>query len=354
MKKIVALLMICVFLTAFTGCWGKGTPTPSSSSSLPESSPGAEGSATVGDYFPIEEDVGYTYQGAGNEYASYRAYNDYTSETRLQQRVDNGGTVVAKVFSVSDGKLLQTFSRGETYYRQNYLSKADEAEVLLMEPIAVGTTWTLEDGSTRTITSVSAQISTPSGDYTAVEVTTEGTDNASRQYYAKGVGLVKVVYPMGDTEISSTLSAVEKNVPLKQTVRFFYPDAEGSGIVYEEREVEFRTNDDTGKVLAAAYKEAPAGTSAVLLGSTEVNSLMLGDDGKVVVDLNAAFLTEIKTVPESEEMILRSIANTFGYYFGTDQVILTVEGKPYDSGTTALAEGEALETDFSNAAPVAS
>jgi hypothetical protein len=92
------------------------------------------------------------------------------------------------------------------------------------------------------------------------------------------------------------------------------------------------------------------------LGNILVNRrcMALGDDGKAVVDLNAAFLTEIKTVPDSEEMILRSLANTFGYYFGTDQVILTVEGKPYDSGTTALGEGKALETDFSNAAPVAS
>ncbi|HPR40419.1 MAG TPA: GerMN domain-containing protein [Oscillospiraceae bacterium] len=353
MKKLSAFLMICLFLTVFTGCWGKGDTTPDTSSSLPESSSEAESGETVGDYFPIENDTRYTYQGAGNEYATYTVYNDYISETQVQQRIDNGGTVVAKVISISDGKLVQTFSRGETYHRQNYLNEAAEEEILLTEPIVVGTSWTLEDGSTRSITSVSAAVSTPSGDYEAVvEVTTEGTNNASRQYYAKGAGLVKVVYPLGDTEVSSTLSAVEKNVPLKQTVRFFYPDAEEQTIVYEDREVEFHTNDETGIVLAAAYKDAPAGTSAVLLGNTMINSLSLGDDGRASVDLSQAFLTEIGAVPENEEIILQSIVNTFGYYFGTDQVILTVERQPYDSGTTALDEDEALKTNFSNAASV--
>jgi len=353
MKKLSALLVICVFLTAFTGCWGKGNPTPDTSSSLPESSSGTEGSATVGNYFPIENDTRYTYQGAGNEYASYTVYNDYTSATQVQQRIDNGGTVVAKVLSVSGGKLLQTFSRGETYHRQNYLNQTEEGEILLMEPIVVGTSWTLEDGSTRSITSVSAAVSTPSGDYEAVvEVTTEGTNNASRQYYAKGMGLVKVVYPLGDTEVSSTLSAVDKNVPLMQTVRLFYPDADGQKIVYEDREVEFHTNDETGIVLAAAYKEAPAGTTAVLLGNTIINSVSLGDDGKATVDLSQAFLTEIEAAPGNEEIILQSIADTFGYYFGTDQVILTVERQPYDSGTTTLDEGETLKTDFENAVSI--
>ncbi|HQQ90004.1 MAG TPA: GerMN domain-containing protein, partial [Oscillospiraceae bacterium] len=122
--------------------------------------------------------------------------------------------------------------------------------------------------------------------------------------------------------------------------------------VYEDREVEFHTNDETGIVLAAAYKEAPAGTTAVLLGNTIINSVSLGDDGKATVDLSQAFLTEIEAAPGNEEIILQSIADTFGYYFGTDQVILTVERQPYDSGTTTLDEGETLKTDFENAVSI--
>jgi len=138
-------------------------------------------------------------------------------------------------------------------------------------------------------------------------------------------------------------------VPLTQTVRLFYPDAEGKKIVYEDRSVEFRTNDSTGDVLAAAYKEAPAGTMAVLLGDTEIKSLALGDDGVAKIDLSQAFLTEIKKLPESEEDILQSIADTVGYYFGAGKVTLTVEGKPYDSGKVTLDEGETLKTDFTGA-----
>ncbi len=350
MKKKIVLLMICAFLLIFTGCKNGGTPTPDTSSSIPESSLQSAGSLKVSDYFPIEENISYTYQGEGNEYASYTVYNDYTSANQVQQRIDNGGTVVAKVISISDGKLVQTFSRGETYHRQNYMNKTDETEILLMEPIAAGTSWTLEDGSTRTITGLSVPVSTPSGDYDAIEVTTEGANNAARHYYVKDVGLVKVVYPLGDTEVSSTMSSVQKNAALTQTVRFFYPDAKGEKIVYDERTMEFRTNDDTGEILTAAYKEAPAGTTAVLLGDSAINSLTLGDDGTAAVDLNGAFLTEIKALPGSEEVILQSMADTFGYYFGTDKITLTVEGEPYDSEADALGEGGTLKPDFENIA----
>lgn len=349
MKKAIALLMVCSCLAALAGCRNGGTPTPGSSSSAPETSAESQGVAAVGDYFPIMNDTNYVYQGAGSEYASYKVYNDYTSSTQVQQRIDNGGTVIAKVISISDGKLVQTFSRGETYHRQNYMGETGGEEILLMEPIVKGTTWTLEDGSTRTITDLSVPVSTPSGDYDAIEVTTEGTDNAAKEYYAKGVGLVRAVYPTGDTEVSSTLGSIQKNVPLTQTVRLFYPDAEGKKIVYEDRSVEFRTNDSTGDVLAAAYKEAPAGTMAVLLGDTEIKSLALGDDGVAKIDLSQAFLTEIKKLPESEEDILQSIADTVGYYFGAGKVTLTVEGKPYDSGKVTLDEGETLKTDFTGA-----
>ena len=352
MKKTIALLMACALLAALAGC-RNGTPAPGSSSA-PESSAQSQAGATVGDYFPITNDTSYVYQGEGSEYASYTVYNDYTSSTQIQQRIDNGGTVVARVITVSDGKAVRTFSRGETYHRQNYMGETGGEEILLMEPIVKGTTWTLEDGGTRTITSLSAPVSTPSGDYDAIEVTTEGTNAAAKEYYAKGVGLVRAVYPMGDAEVSSTLGSVQKNVPLTQTVRLFYPDAAGKRVLYEDREIEFRTNDSTGDVLAAAYKEAPAGTTAVLLGDTEIKSLALGDEGVAKIDLSQAFLTEIKKLPASEEKILQSVADTVGYYFGADKVVLTVESKPYDSGEITLKEGDSLRTDFGTAAPFSS
>ena len=55
---------------------------------------------------------------------------------KFEQRVDNGGTVIANVFELKDGKLTKLYSRGEAYYRENLLKlKNDEEEILLMEPL---------------------------------------------------------------------------------------------------------------------------------------------------------------------------------------------------------------------------
>ena len=53
-----------------------------------------------------------------------------------------------------------------------------------------------------------------------------------------------------------------------------------------------------------------------------------------------------------EAMILQSITNTFGQYYETDRVIVTVEGVLYESGHILLEEGDFFETDYSNIAEV--
>lgn len=301
----------------------------------------------------MTENTRYVYQGEGNEYASYDVYPDFTSENQVQQRIDNGGTVIAKVIALSDGKLVQTYSSGETYDRENGLNKTGEEEVLLAEPIVKGTAWTLKDGSTRTITGTSASVSTPSGQYDALEVTTQGTNGTTIQYYAKDVGLIQTVYGSGESQISSTLGSIEKDVPLTQTVRFFYPDTDQDKIYYEEKKVDFYTNDLTKDVLAKAYREVPSGAAKVFSENAGINRLFLNDDGSVSLDLNRAFLTEMNAGSGYESAILQCLANTFGDYYHTDKVVLTIEGSPYSSGHFKFQEGEFLQADLSNAIQLA-
>ena len=103
----------------------------------------------IEDYFPIKENAHYIYQGMGNEYAAYDVYIDYTSEGKVQQRVDNGGTVISKVIELKEGKLTKLYSRAEAYYRENLLKSKGEEEILLMEPIEKGTSWKLKDSQSK-------------------------------------------------------------------------------------------------------------------------------------------------------------------------------------------------------------
>ncbi len=301
-------------------------------------------SITIEEYYPIEENVRYVYEGTGNEYASYSVYNDYTTEQKVQQRVDNGGTVLARIVEIKDGKLIHTYSRGEAYYRENLLnSKSSEEEVLLMEPLTEGNSWKLKDSKVRTITNLSADVTTPSGKYKAIEVSTEGPDGKTLDYYVKGIGLVQTLFQSNGMEVRSSLSKIEKNVPLVQSIRFFYPNIDDDQLYYKNKEISFHTNDMTKMVLEKAYKEnVPDSMNKVLTKNTKINSLYLNQDNNLYIDLNKAFLTELSAGSGLEMMILQSIVNTFGHYYGIEKVYLTIDNELYESGHISLNKGEFL------------
>lgn len=343
MRKAAVFTFFCFFIASFfllQGCTKQETPTPE-----PEEPAGL----TVADYFPITENTKYVYEGEGMEYASFTVFIDYTSENQVQQRVDNSGTVMAQVITIADGKATMTYSSGESYYRENSLNKTNAQEVLLTEPIEEGTQWTLPDGRTRKIGGTAVAIPTPAGNYETVEVITENEGSTDTRYYAKDVGLVKAVFEADDYTISSTLAAIESDMPFTQTIRFYYPNVDSETIYYVDKELTFRTNDVTTEILATAYKEVPDGVGKVISENTVINSLSLGDDGTPHVDFNRAFLTEMNAGSGYESMILSSIADTFGGYYNTDKVLLTVDGALYESGHFAFAEGETIAADFDSA-----
>lgn len=305
-------------------------------------------SLKIGDYFPIKGNVKYIYEGEGNEYASYDVVIDYTSDNKVQQRVDNGGTIMAKVFEIKDGELRQTYSRAEVYYRENMLDKKDSEEILLMEPLEEGTTWTLGDGNIRTITSMATSINVPAGSFEAIEVETVGEDYKIFDYYAKNIGLVKTLFQYEDFEVTSSLSKIEENFTLTQSINFYYPNID-DGIYFKSKEISFQTNDITKKAIEDAYKlTLNEKTGKVFSENTQINSLYLNDDGMAYIDLNKSFVNEMNAGAGYEAMILQSIANTIGDYYGTDKVILTIEGQPYASGHIVVEKGEYLEPNYND------
>lgn len=349
MKKVIALVALMLPLVFFIGCITNNGSKGGEVKNVNNVNNGKEGSASqligIKDYYPIKENTRYVYEGKGNEYASYDVFIDYTLEGKIQQRVNNGGTEMAEVIELKDGKLSRLFSREEVYYRENLLEKkGDKEEILLMEPLVKGTTWTLKDSRVKTITGTSVDITTPAGSYKTIEVTTEGPNDKIIDYYAKDIGLVKTVFVAGESEITSSLSKIEENVALKQKVDFYYPDINDDKIYYKTKDISFKTNDITKKVLEEAYKEiVNNNTGKVFSSNTKINSLYLNNDNMVYIDLNKAFITEMNAGTRYEAMILQSIANTFGKYYNSEKVILTIDKKLYESGHIAMKKGEYIK-----------
>ena len=101
MKRLVLLLLLLLSLVLLPGCGQTGK---NNGNEPPDSEPQE---MTVESLFPIKENVKYEYEGLGNEFAFYNVHIDYTSDTRVQQRINNGGSEIVKVIEVKDGKVTQ-------------------------------------------------------------------------------------------------------------------------------------------------------------------------------------------------------------------------------------------------------
>lgn len=301
---------------------------------------------TAKDFIPVEKDVYLKFKGTGNEYAEYETYIDYIKDDTVQIRNINPGTTLISVLQYKDGELKRVFSQGETYFNFDYTTHKDKDEVLIKEPIEPGTSWQLKDGTTRSITAIDKEVAVPAGTYTTLEVTTVGSDFTMRDYYKKGIGLIKsefVTNDDSDYSVVSELEKMERNVSQKKNINFYFPDFNNDRIIYEKRNIEIKTNQDVLSLLQEELKKAPKGDE--LKGTLTANANILGvkidfEKGIVTVDFTNQLVSEMNAGTSYESMILKSIVNTFGDYFMVDKIIITLEGKPYSSGHILMDEGE--------------
>ena len=364
MKRLITVVLFAALL-ALTGCAQTPVPPPAltpttsvsaspsatlSPSAMPSPSVSPSPSAdtpTAADYFPFTPNVHMSYLGAGNEYAGFESYVDYINNGAIQIRTNNGGTELAAVYTVEDGALKRVFSKEETYFRVDYTAERSKSEVMLMEPLTVGTTWTLESGNKRTITATDAAVSVPYGTFQALEVTTEYDDSVSKDYYVRELGLVKrefIVTSDPSYPITSELQAVTTE-PFTQNVRFFYSDQKNDRIVFADKSIRFNTNDTAAAIFQEELKAVPPGSglSHVLTENAEINSINYdAASGIVTVDLSKSFITEMNLGSGYEGQVLECLGDTLGSYFMTEKVAITIEGAPYESGHFLFNTGDYL------------
>ncbi|HAQ41446.1 MAG TPA: hypothetical protein DCM73_11870 [Clostridiales bacterium] len=302
----------------------------------------------IEDFFSLNENAKYTYAGEGNEFASYTVFIDYINGSRVQTRTNNGATELVRVLEVKDGELIELMSRGETYFRENFTNNDySGGKVLLKEPLKEGNSWSSGNDSTSTITGISKQIVTPQGNMDAIEVTTESHQGTTIAYYAKNTGLVKTVDKGEGYEISSVLSNIENNSPLIQTITLFYPNTDGIHLNTVDVQVSFNTNDEPKDVIEKTVKDLSV--NEVLSKNAQINKLYFNEEeNSVHVDLSKEFATEMNVGAGFESLILQSVTNTLGSYYGVQNVYLTIDGGPYESGHVILEENEPLKVDYSN------
>lgn len=323
-------------------------PSPSASTSAAPSPSVTIPVITVGDYFPYTPNVILTYVGSGNEYAGFVSHVDYINNGAIQLRTNNGGTESAIVYKVDSGALKKIFSQGETYYMYDYTNMNTMNDVVIMDPIAIGTTWTLGTGDQRTITDTNATVTVPYGTYQALEVTTTYVDSVMKEYYAINIGLIKREFTANSdpmNPITSELQTMTMTLPYTQTLRFYYPDFNNDQIVYTEKSIQFYTGDTIESKFETEFKSIPTGSGLTPLMSpaTVINSLTFDTNTYVVtVDFSGTFISQMNAGTSLESMILDSVADTLGDYFQTNKVQILIDGGPYMSGHFGFNLGDYL------------
>ncbi|MBP1926613.1 hypothetical protein J2Z76_002482 [Sedimentibacter acidaminivorans] len=351
MKKLTIIFMIMImFLTSCDNSKNNEPNLP------PDEGPDDEiiesTELSIEDYFPFIENTKYEYTGEGNEYATYTVFTDYIKGDRIQTRSNNGGTEIVRVLENKSGQLKVLLDRAETYFREDFTNvKNNNGEILLKEPIKVGTSWNNDENTKISITNIDVDTTIPLGTFKALEVTTEGKDYTIIDYYAKDIGLIKTVNAGNGYEVSSTLSKIENDVPLIQNINLYYPNMEESVLNSAKIDISFKTNDDVKDIIENAIKNIST-QNEVLTSNVKINKLYLGDDGIVHIDFSKELISEMNAGAYYESMILQSITNTLGMYYGIEKIYITVDSKPYESGHIQKNEGEPFTIDFENVKPV--
>lgn len=327
------------------------------SSSMPESeeSSSEEETASIGDYFPFMESIYSSYLGDGIEYSSYELYPQYIEENRIQYVEKNSGTNIVTVLEYTDGQLVEKFVRPGTYFRENMLDKTSEnaGNILLQEPLEVGNNWENPSGGTVEITAVDVDVETPLGVFPSIEVTTTEENSINIRYYSMGVGLVKKVATdtEGSYEVTSTLEEQTEETPEAATIKVFFPDANAMGIETADVSVAFFTNDVTRETMTELLRQVPDVEYGRLIPEdASINSMYLNEDGRVYVDFSQELVANMNAGSSGESLLLQGIVNTIGTYYGVEEVVLTIEGAPYESGHYSMQEDESFKVDMEGVA----
>lgn len=359
-KKIYVFFTILSILSVVTACSNMNSKEELKGEVLEEKEDKTETEkieemSKVSDYFPFLQNTLMVYYGEGNEYAEQRVYFDYIEDNKAQIRMINAGTEVVQILEYKDGELRKVYSEGEFYHIKNLLKediKEDEnVEILLKEPLKVGMSWKLPNGENRTITGSGVEINTPYKKFKALEVTTELGDKEKQiDYYVKGIGHVASIYSSADFEVKTLLESFEENKPLVHSIRFYYPEEEGTKLVYKNTDFQFRTNDSIESIFESGFKNPPSSKEISLISkNTKINSIVVDKENKIVkVDFSKELIEEMNAGSSLETQILNSMIYTFTNYYGVDKVYISTDGKPYSSGHYEIRENEYFTREDEN------
>jgi hypothetical protein len=341
-KRLIKLTAAILCVALISGC-GSGRR-----NAAPEPDPAATADPVtvceIAEYFPLLEGALYKYTGIGDDELNQEMFTLFANDTGAQILTSTPSYEVTDVFRIEDGALKVIYN-DLNYFYDNLLGTKDVRHMtILQEPFELGRAWGFNpDGAIAEITSLNAPVSTPYGEFEALEVTIRHHDDyIQRDYYARGVGLIQISYVIYGVDKTMKLTEITRDASKTVEVDICKVNVTLDRLEWERRPFTLSGNMDMAEYWNALLKAPlPIDYQPLLPGDSRILSLSVyWNEVLLTVDLSEDYVRSVGAGAGIESAALQALANTLGNFYNVTRVEILLDGSGYESGHILMDEGE--------------
>lgn len=149
-----------------------------------------------------------------------------------------------------------------------------------------------------------------------------------------------------NTNKRQTKIIIEDNKQEQQTKKFkvyYVTLGDKNKLISRDVEIDnYIPNNDNELIKQELLKLEKGGIKAAINTATKINTIAINQLDKIAtVDLNHAYMDYMHNSGSNlESLTIQALVDTIGSFYNVEKVIITVNGKPYESGHIKLNEGE--------------
>ncbi len=303
---------------------------------------------SIKDFLPSNKNTEYTFS-RGSENEIVKEYVEFLEEDKIQIKSVSGTRIASSIYKVQEDAIILTYIAEDNYIKKELFSEESNShEILLMNPIAIGTTWNNAD-KTLSITSIDIPIETKFGTYNSIEVTTKGKEFTQKDYYVLNLGKIKTVVEINDTTFTTELIDYKKDELLQGTYRYYYTSASSKELFFKEEKVSELRDDELQDKIARNMYNPPREDLKPLDSNIKINFINLSPKKDYVhIDFSFNLNDKLNVGDSFNKPFLQSLANTLGFNYGVENILISFDGKSHSSEQLVLEDSEHIKVDYSN------
>ena len=132
-------------------------------------------------------------------------------------------------------------------------------------------------------------------------------------------------------------------------VRLYFYDSVSDNIIYYDDTIKVTDKALTNALLDALKAPSKSNVTPLIPENVNITSTKLDKDNNLfTIDFPSDFVAQMNLGSGPESNTLKALVNTIGYNYKVDNVIITLAGKPYESGHILMSEGESFKVSLSD------